>query len=396
MAGAANSEKPVLSLRLLVDKKKNKVVLAEAGKEFVDALFSFLTLPMGTVVRLIEKYQKNHIFAQATMIGCFNNLYKSVLDIDTANFMTEACKDLLLYPRSVMENQRKRLNLNIDDIEILKHYICPKRRVSCDFYSNFSSSRCCNCGELMTKHIHSHSGGVYEEIFVSHKPLFTITDNLIVGFTSISHTLKTLKVSGYSDVDQLHEMHVEVDHEKVLALLQKLFSSDTPLTDVFLKKQRSCVISKVLNMQSLAVSEKSGGAVQSNKVMSVSVFTSKLDKKVLYIESEKDFVDLLFTFLVLPLNSAWKLAGSHLVLGCINNLCESFKSLSSIEGSNVLNNKCMLPWHYSCQQPLLDVCYAEHHNVTGCWPSYTTDVFKPIDPRCDISADTWSYCLSLS
>lgn len=68
MAEAENSEKPVFSLRLLVDKKKNKVVLAEAGKEFVDVLFSFLTLPMGTVARLVEKYQQNHI-SEATMIG---------------------------------------------------------------------------------------------------------------------------------------------------------------------------------------------------------------------------------------------------------------------------------------------------------------------------------------
>lgn len=215
MAEAENSEKPVFSLRLLVDKKKNKVVLAEAGKEFVDVLFSFLTLPMGTVVRLVEKYQQNHI-SEATMIGCFNNLYKSVLDIGTANFMKEACKDMLLYPRSVMENQRKRLKLNIDDIEVLKYYMCPKTNYwsSCNFYSYFSSSRC-HCGELMSKEFKPNPRVTNEEIFVSHKPLFTITDNLKVGFTSISLTLKTLKASGYSDVDQLHEMHVEVDHEKV-------------------------------------------------------------------------------------------------------------------------------------------------------------------------------------
>ncbi|XP_020869187.1 uncharacterized protein LOC110225023 [Arabidopsis lyrata subsp. lyrata] len=214
MAGAENTEKPVFSLRLLVDKKKNKVVLAEAGKEFVDVLFSFLTLPMGTVVRLFENYQKKNQKAEATVIGCFNNLYKSVLDIGTAIFMKEACKDMLLYPRSVKENQRKQLKLNIDDIEVLKYYTCPTEH-SWGLYSNFCSSRC-PCGKLMTKEYKTSHGVAYGEIFVSHKPLFTITDNLKVGFTSISLTLKTLKVSGYSDVDQLHEMHVDVDHEKIL------------------------------------------------------------------------------------------------------------------------------------------------------------------------------------
>ncbi|XP_020866032.1 uncharacterized protein LOC9328683 [Arabidopsis lyrata subsp. lyrata] len=131
--------------------------------------------------------------------------------------------------------------------------------------------------------------------------------------------------------------------------------------------------------------EESGGVVQSNIVMSVSVFTRKQDKKVLYIESEKDFVDLLFTFLVLPLNSAWKLAGSNLVLGCINNLCESFNSLSSIEGSNAFNSRCVLPWYYSCQQPLLDVCYAERDkDLSLATYPYT---HKPMDPRCDKTAE---------
>lgn len=125
--------------------------------------------------------------------------------------------------------------------------------------------------------------------------------------------------------------------------------------------------------------EESGVVVQSNKVMSVSVFTRKQDKKVLYIESEKDFVDLLFTFLVLPLNSAWKLAGSNLVLGCINNLCESFNSLSSIEGSNAFNSRCVLPWYYSCQQPLLDVCYAERDKDLSSMATYPY-TYKPMDP----------------
>ncbi|PNX68281.1 hypothetical protein L195_g056963, partial [Trifolium pratense] len=42
-----------VSLKVMVDKVRNKVVYAEAGKDFVDVLFSFLTLPMGTIARLV-------------------------------------------------------------------------------------------------------------------------------------------------------------------------------------------------------------------------------------------------------------------------------------------------------------------------------------------------------
>ncbi|RWR95483.1 hypothetical protein CKAN_02483200 [Cinnamomum micranthum f. kanehirae] len=42
-----------LSLKLLVDKSSHKILFAEAGKDFVDLLFSFLALPLGSVIRLL-------------------------------------------------------------------------------------------------------------------------------------------------------------------------------------------------------------------------------------------------------------------------------------------------------------------------------------------------------
>ncbi|KAK7395225.1 hypothetical protein VNO78_15773 [Psophocarpus tetragonolobus] len=44
-----------VSLKLLVDKETNNVILAEAEKDFVDVLFSFLTFSLGTIARLVRK-----------------------------------------------------------------------------------------------------------------------------------------------------------------------------------------------------------------------------------------------------------------------------------------------------------------------------------------------------
>lgn len=44
-----------VKLRVMVNKVKAKVLYAEAGKDFVDVLFSFLTLPLGTIGRLVAK-----------------------------------------------------------------------------------------------------------------------------------------------------------------------------------------------------------------------------------------------------------------------------------------------------------------------------------------------------
>ncbi|VVA96956.1 unnamed protein product [Arabis nemorensis] len=76
------------SLKLLIDEEKNKVVLAEAGQDFVDVLFSLLTLPMGTIAKLLEKHQK-----LPQVLGCYEKLNKSVTNLGIENFETEACKN---------------------------------------------------------------------------------------------------------------------------------------------------------------------------------------------------------------------------------------------------------------------------------------------------------------
>ncbi|KAJ0044749.1 hypothetical protein Pint_06211 [Pistacia integerrima] len=44
-----------INLKLLIDTENNKVLFAEAGKEFVDFLFYLLSLPVGTFVKLLGK-----------------------------------------------------------------------------------------------------------------------------------------------------------------------------------------------------------------------------------------------------------------------------------------------------------------------------------------------------
>lgn len=57
---------------------KNKVLLDEAGKDFVDALFSFLTLPLGTIARLVAEESS----VEAVKFGSFSSIYQSEKDLD--------------------------------------------------------------------------------------------------------------------------------------------------------------------------------------------------------------------------------------------------------------------------------------------------------------------------
>ncbi|KAL0759169.1 hypothetical protein Bca101_075319 [Brassica carinata] len=110
-------EKHTFSLRFLIDEEKNRVVLAEAGKDFVDVLCGILTLPMGTIASLLEKHKN----PQSSIVGCFHNLHRSVSIMDDDNFQTQACKNLLMHPKSMKEAQCRQLKTSsiiTDDMKV--------------------------------------------------------------------------------------------------------------------------------------------------------------------------------------------------------------------------------------------------------------------------------------
>ncbi|KAL5817098.1 hypothetical protein ACOSQ3_025476 [Xanthoceras sorbifolium] len=114
---------PIIRLKALVDKEKNRVILAESDEDFIDVLFSFLTMPMGTII----KRTRNVDIPPTVGIGCMNNLYESIENLDEQQFRTEACKSMLLHPRNAAEAECKRLKLKIDDGECLKYFVCENR-----------------------------------------------------------------------------------------------------------------------------------------------------------------------------------------------------------------------------------------------------------------------------
>jgi len=79
------------SVRLVVCKSKKVVCYAEASKDFVDLLFSFLTIPLGYLMNEKHGGQSK---------GCIHHLYDSVIDLDaTKNLKSNDIKEILLNPK---------------------------------------------------------------------------------------------------------------------------------------------------------------------------------------------------------------------------------------------------------------------------------------------------------
>ncbi|KAI5407457.1 hypothetical protein KIW84_053642 [Lathyrus oleraceus] len=303
------TDEPVL-LKLLVDTETDKVVFAEAGKDFVDVLCSFLTLPLGTIARLIQKDSN----MGPVKVGCLNSLYQSVADLSKRYFLTKTHKKMLLQPINSSEDYCNSLTLNIDDTPPATYFLCTIVDDNCCGNGLYTSSdNNCAGGNPLTHLVslkHFHKG------FVTSSASFVITDDLIVMPNSKHVTsFGLLQNCGIKTTSSLKEMTFEVTKEKVLDLLRCALISKSPLTDTFLRNEPSVEeSSKILNYDA-----EDNADIQ----ISVKLVIRKSDGKVLYAQGEEDFVDMLLTFLPFPLGGVVSKIRENCSLGSIDKLYKS-------------------------------------------------------------------------
>lgn len=207
-----------MSLKLLVDNKKNRILTAEAGKDFVDALLSFLTLPLGTIARITKNQDSN---LKSVRVGSLNSLYQSVADLEEKYFRTEFCKQMLLHPRNSMEShQNPKLNID-DESEPVKYFVCENW--DCDYWqkdglvTSFKNTRCF-CGRMMNKGIllrDSLQGKKMHEGFVYESAAFTLSDDLKLMPTNLLSSIVLMQNLGIEDMDSVEEMSVNVTKKEV-------------------------------------------------------------------------------------------------------------------------------------------------------------------------------------
>lgn len=93
IASLATTNTTSVGLKLLVDTKGHKVLFAEATKKVVDFLFTLLSLPVATVIRLLTKND---------MVGCLGQLCESVENLSDTYLQPNFDKDALLKPNGTV------------------------------------------------------------------------------------------------------------------------------------------------------------------------------------------------------------------------------------------------------------------------------------------------------
>ncbi|XP_027927456.1 uncharacterized protein LOC114184345 [Vigna unguiculata] len=312
---AVGTEQP-LTLKLMVIKGKKKVVIAEAGKEFVDILFSFLTLPLGTIARLVREES----LVQPPEVALLSTLYQSVQNLDDGYLCTDTCREMLLRPRNSMEAYCRSLKINIDDTEPTEYFVC-KNLVNCPekspvFISSFKNKKC-RCGALLGKPISAETSCVFDG-FIKSNVRFMITDDLKVIPNSLDEMVNVLKGSGIKTMSSVNVMSVHITKNQVVDLLKCCLCSKTVLTDLFLEKLPN---ERLLKKKRIAPSDfKAKG---SGKI-TVKIMQRKSNGKIVFTEGKEDFADFLSSLLTIPLGGM-----AHLMEGCccVGSVDELYKSV---------------------------------------------------------------------
>ncbi|KAJ9550875.1 hypothetical protein OSB04_014920 [Centaurea solstitialis] len=405
MASKTTNEAKI-SIKVLVDTEKNRVVYAEADHNFVDVLFSFMTLPMGAIIRLLEKQADDKKFES---LGSLNNLYQGLVDLPVNYFSTEECKFVLLNPASSSYDNCRKLKLNIDDTGPMKYFACYDWNHN--YFSKFvvlaisDTTVCQFCDEelpiglceIRCKYAicGDNDGSLSSGVFVSDASNFIVTDDLRVMPYSLESCIQLLKDVGIADANRLEERTVDICREQVLDLLRLSLSFDSSLTHLVLHRTQPFPDFVYGKFDQFDVITKEV-ASESPKIF-LEVFLQKSTGKLLFAEAEEDFVEFVFGFLAISLGTViGTLLDGASSLVCIDNI---FKSISNMRVGRHLKSQSakgsLLKPHYgseyaseNCIFPLKEASFRKVYvglpGETGRWWETSFFTFDEYERDCVI------------
>ncbi|XP_054785581.1 uncharacterized protein LOC129292087 [Prosopis cineraria] len=269
-------------LKLLVDTKTERVLFAEASKDFVDFLFNLHRLPIGTITYLLTK---------TNMVGSLGKLYESIENLSNTYLLQQnQDKDILLKPKNLIppgflllpdyegdieeeeeeeeeeegeeeeEEEEEEEDREGDppmyrikrlyNVTLVKNNLCsncnPKLymcRNRCPYNVTLvKNTRCSNCYGTMNYSV-TYVGKKEMEVegcgrkdgFVKEAVMYMVMDDLVVQPMSPISCITLLSKFNIKDASSLQEMVVEFGIQEGIQLLKASLQCNNALTSVFLK-----------------------------------------------------------------------------------------------------------------------------------------------------------------
>ncbi|GJZ61623.1 RNA-directed DNA polymerase, eukaryota [Tanacetum coccineum] len=192
---APSMDFPKMSLKLLVNTKDERVLFAEASKDFVAFIFNIFSIPLGTLIGLLGSEQ---------MVGCLGKLKDSIESFNETylQHVGSTCSTGTLSSDSDEEDSC--------DSEEEDH---------CDSKEEDFSDSAINW-HLRNKNVKVASKKGYVKEVVS----YMVMDDLVVKPMSTISSITLINNFGIKDLSQLEEKVVEFDKDKVLIPFTKLIN----------------------------------------------------------------------------------------------------------------------------------------------------------------------------
>ena len=201
-----------MKLKLLVDKNSEKVVFAEADKDFIDFLIHLLSLPVATAVRLLKEKTMD--------VGSLSHFYESLQNLPDSYLKPNQNKNSLLNPRVPILSAAAAatgipLTLTSDDhdFDTLKAYTCASCISHMAVVPNLICPKCQfrSMNRELSYVNPPQKGGGFLKGFVS----YIVMDNLEFMPMSTKMFVSLLNKFDVEDVSSLEETEVEVGVEEV-------------------------------------------------------------------------------------------------------------------------------------------------------------------------------------
>ncbi|XP_042008741.1 uncharacterized protein LOC121757273 [Salvia splendens] len=278
-----------IRVKFVTNKEKTKVLFAEAGSDFADALLTFLLIPLGTIVKFVNKYYKD----KAPVIGSLSTLYNALENLDDIHFPNKDAKTLLLNPKGLLSK---------------------------------------------------HDWPDYDPGFTESTASFVISDDLrVMGSveSSVMSTLTSLGI-GLVDMDGAETRDVTFGFRKILKLLIFSLVYRNPLT-AFLLGGHAYGVAASRAEQGNIVNQigKRTHSINSKKMI-LKAMMQKSTNMLLFAQAQHDFVSFLFGLLSIPLGKVEWYLHSDTGFRAIDNLHRSIPdslfrtSLMDLEDRNML------------------------------------------------------------
>ena len=210
-------EETNVSLKLVIDRDSQRVLFAEAGKEFIDFLFQILALPVGTFIPLFEKQG---------MQGSFGNIFESIENLGSIYLQPSVNKEILLKPKVHISGgggsglppllQNVESSPSSSSSRSTKFYRCTNVSRSCDPYVAYdiraicpSCSQVMNCEQYMvvplsprTKTSSSCTEGGYVKGQVTYMVMDDLEVKLMSAISSITLLINKFNVKGIRALEE--------------------------------------------------------------------------------------------------------------------------------------------------------------------------------------------------